>query len=197
MSIETILAWLITYRYILILPLTVIEGPVIMVVCGFLLHLGYFDFWPVYLVLLSGDLIGDFFWYGVGFYGAKPLVRRYGHFVSLTDEKMEKIETVFSKHQNKILFISKITMGLGFALVTLITAGAVRVPLKKYATFNILGGFIWTGFLVGLGYFFGNLYTIIDKSFRVMFLGALIVMFLLALSGLKKYAQKRIVENRI
>lgn len=197
MSIETVLAWLVAYKYQLILPLVIVEGPIIMVVAGFLLHLGYFDLIPVYFILLFGDLIGDFFWYGVGYFGAKPLVRRYGHFVNLTDEVMDKIESVFIKHQNKILFISKMTMGLGFALVTLITAGAIKVPIRKYALFNILGGFIWTGFLIALGYFFGNLYVIIDKSFKLFFLVGAIVMFLLALFGLKKYAQKRIIENRI
>ena len=64
---------------------------------------------------------------------------------------MDKIEVFFHKHQDKILFISKITMGFGFAVATLFTAGLVKIPFKKYAMFNFLGGFVWTGFLLAVG----------------------------------------------
>ena len=168
-----------------------------MVISGFLLKLGYFSLLPVYFVLLLGDLVGDFFWYGVGYYGARPIVRRYGHFISLNDQMLEKIEGVFKRNQNKILFISKITMGLGFALVTLITAGAIRVPLKKYAFFNIAGGVIWTAFLLSLGYWFGNIYLQIDQTFQVVFLVALASLLLLAIFGFRKYIRQRIVEDKI
>lgn len=191
------MAWLMAYRYWVILPVTIFEGPIVMVVSGFLLKLGYFSLVPVYFVLLLGDLIGDFFWYGVGYYGARPLVRRYGHFISLTDSMLEKIEGVFERHQNKILFISKITMGLGFALVTLITAGAIRVPLRKYAFFNIVGGFIWTAFLLSLGYWSGNVYLQIDQTFRTIFLVSLAIIFLLLLFGFKKYVRQRVTEDKL
>lgn len=196
MLFEGTLTWLLTYRYLVIVPLIIIEGPIVMVVSGFLLRLGYFAFWPVYLVLLLGDLAGDFIWYGVGYYGARRLVRRYGHFLSLTDEVMDRIEEVFKKYQNKILFTSKVTMGLGFALVTLITAGAVRVPLKNYAAFNILGGFVWTSLLVALGYFFGNLYFLVDEAFRLIFLAALAAVFLIALYGFKRYIKQQIIKDK-
>ncbi len=195
--IEATIAWLIAYRYWVILPVTILEGPIAMVVSGFLLKLGYFSLVPVYFVLLLGDLIGDFFWYGVGYYGARPIVHRYGHFISLDDRVLEKIEDVFKRNQNKILFISKVTMGLGFALVTLITAGAIRVPLRKYATINIVGGFIWTAVLLSLGYWFGNIYLQIDQTFQMVFLIALAVLLLLAIFGFRKYIRQRIVENKI
>ena len=195
--IAATIAWLMAYRYWVILPVTVLEGPIVMVISGFLLKLGYFSLLPVYFVLLLGDLVGDFFWYGVGYYGARPIVRRYGHFISLNDQMLEKIEGVFKRNQNKILFISKITMGLGFALVTLITAGAIRVPLKKYAFFNIAGGVIWTAFLLSLGYWFGNIYLQIDHTFQVVFLVALASLLLLAIIGFRKYIRQRIVEDKI
>ncbi|TSC82450.1 MAG: hypothetical protein G01um101420_283 [Parcubacteria group bacterium Gr01-1014_20] len=195
--IAATIAWLLAYRYWVILPVTVFEGPIAMVVCGFLLKLGYFSLVPVYFVLLLGDLVGDFFWYGVGYYGARPIVHRYGHFISLNDKMLEKIEDVFKKNQNKILFISKITMGLGFALVTLITAGAIRVPLKKYAAINIVGGFIWTAFLLSLGYWFGNIYLQIDQTFQVIFLVAIASILLLAIFGFRKYIRQRVIEDKI
>lgn len=194
---STVVSWLLTYRYLAIFPLAIIEGPILTVICGFLLHFGYFDFWPLFIVLVLGDLAGDIIWYAVGYFGARPLVRRYGHKVNLTEANMNHIEAAFKKHQNKTLLLSKMSMGMGFALVTLTTAGAIRVPLKNYIALNTLGGFFWTGLLMGIGYFFSNLYLIIDKGFRIAFLimvgGILIAAFL----GFKQYVKNQAIQEKL
>jgi membrane protein DedA with SNARE-associated domain len=99
------LAWLVTYRYLIIFPLTILQGPTVMLVCGFLVRLGGFDFWPTYFLLMLGDFVGDVFWYMVGRHGARTLIERYGHFVSLSMKDVERLEVLFAKYQTKILFI--------------------------------------------------------------------------------------------
>ncbi len=186
------LAKLLVYKYFIAFPLAIIEGPIVMVACGFLLRLGTFSFWPIYLVLMLGDLVADIVWYFVGFYGARKFVDRWGKYFSITEESVERLEKLFENHQNKILFLSKITMGFGFALATLIAAGMARVPLKKYIIFNFLGGFVWTALLMGAGYFFGHLYTMIDKSFKSAFVLFLIVILVTALFGAGKYFKQNL-----
>src|SRR5207244_3478176 len=142
------------------------QGPILMVLGGFLLRQGYFDLWPLYFTLLCGDFIGDILWYWIGFLGARPLIERYGRFFSLSPDLFNKLEGGFRRHSTRILLISKLTMGFGFALATLVAAGVSRVPFRKYILLNLIGGFFWTGFLVAIGFFFGHLYLIIDKGFR-------------------------------
>ncbi len=166
-----------------------------MVACGFLLRLGVFSFWPIYLALMLGDFVADIIWYFVGYYGARKFADRWGKYFSITPEMLEKLEVLFHNHQSKILFISKITMGFGFALATLIAAGMAKVPLKKYALFNFLGGFVWTALLIGVGYFFGHLYTIIDKSFKVAFLVFVGCLLLVALYGSAKYFKNNVAKK--
>ena len=60
-------------------------------------------------------------------------------------------------------------MGFGFALVTLMVAGMLRVPLKDYIPLNLLGGFIWTAVLVAIGYFFGDIYSSITGPEKIVF----------------------------
>lgn len=189
------LAKLLLYKYLIAFPLAIIEGPIIMVACGFLLRLGAFSFWPIYLALMLGDFVADIGWYFVGYYGARKFADRWGKYFSITPESLEKLETLFHHHQSKILFISKITMGFGFALATLIAAGMARVPLKKYALFNFLGGFVWTALLIGTGYFFGHLYTLIDKSFKVAFVIFLCLMLVMALYGAGKYFKTHVAKK--
>jgi membrane protein DedA with SNARE-associated domain len=183
--------WLLTYRYPIAYPLAILEGPVVMIISGFLVHLGFFDFWPIYLVLIAGDLTGDVAWYFVGREGGRPLVEKYGHWLNIKSENVERAESFFQKHQTKILVLSKLTTGFGFAVATLIAAGAAKVPFKKYITINFFGEFVWAGFLFAIGYFFGNLYTLVDKSLRWGFIAGIIVVCVLAVYGFGKAMRKQ------
>lgn len=189
------LAKLLIYKYFIAFPLAIVEGPVVMVACGFLLRLGAFSFWPIYLALVLGDFVADLIWYAVGYYGARKFADRWGKYFSVTPDSLEKLEKLFEQHHDKILFISKITMGFGFALATLIAAGMAKVPLKKYALYNFFGGFVWTALLMLLGYFFGHLYTLIDKSFKIAFLVFLACLLLTVLFGAGKYFKNNLTKK--
>jgi membrane-associated protein len=179
------------YRYAIAYPLAIFEGPIVMMVAGFLIRLGFFDFWPIYLIMIAGDLTGDIIWYTVGRHGGRPLIERYGHWLNISPENIERAQEFFHEHQTKILFISKLTTGFGFAIATLIAAGASRVPFKKYITINFFGEFIWAGFLFAIGYFFGNLYVYVNKSLRWGFIIGLIVIAMLVVWGFGKAMRKR------
>jgi membrane protein DedA with SNARE-associated domain len=141
---------------------------------------------------MAGDLTGDIFWYFVGRLGGRPLIEKYGHFVDLDEENVERAQDFFQDHQVKILFISKITMGFGFALATLVAAGMAKVPFKKYFMINLIGQFIWTGILIGAGYFLGNFYDWVDKSLRWAFIISLIVIAGLVIFGFGKFMRRQV-----
>ncbi len=189
-----IISWLLAYRYPIAYPLAIAEGPVVMMISGFLVRLGFFAFLPIYFILMAGDLTGDVVWYNIGRHGARSFIEKYGKFFSVTEREVEKAEKFFNEHQAKILFISKITMGFGFALATLMAAGAARVSFKKYMLINFLGQFIWTGLLMAVGYFLGNLYVLVDQSLRWGFIGAVIVIGGALAYGFGKYLRKRAKE---
>lgn len=194
---EAILSWVSTYRYAILFPLALVEGPVIMTIGGVLLKLGYFSFWPLYLVLMAGDLAADIIWYAVGYYGGHRLVHRYGKYFSISDKLLAKTEAAFHRHQNKILIISKVTMGLGFALVILITAGIMRIPFKKYVLFNVLGQTVWTALLIGIGYFFGSFVIFVNEGLRLATGIAFAVIITALLYGVNRYLRQRDLQNRL
>lgn len=195
--LQALLGLIQTYRYAIIFPLAIVEGPFIMTVCGFLLRLGFFDFWPLYLALMAGDLTADILWYAVGYYGGRPFAHKYGRYLSITDELLDKTELAFHKHQNKILVLSKLTMGFGFALVVLMTAGLTRVPFRKYVAFNAIGQLVWTALLMGIGYFFGNLYIMVNESLRIVSGIAFATIILAALYGVSRYLKQKDLEQML
>jgi len=186
-----LLLWLESSKYILIFIGTIFEGPVVMMGSGFLFGLGQFSFWPMYLALVFGDFVADIGWYCLGRFGTRTIIYKYGHFIGLTPTTVERVENQFIKYHQKILIISKLTMGLGFAAVVLVVAGIFKVPFKNYVILNLVGGFIWTGLLVAVGYFLGNILATVPIEMKI-FLGLIILTIVFfGLKYLNKYLKKQ------
>jgi membrane protein DedA with SNARE-associated domain len=188
---HNIINFLESSKYVLLFIGTIFEGPVVMVASGFLYKLGQFDFVPMYLCLVAGDFTADIGWYSFGRFGTRSAIFKYGHFVGITPKILEKIEVRFKKYHQKILIISKLTMGLGFALVILVVAGIFKVPFKNYVILNLVGGFVWTAFLVAIGYFLGNIFLLIPESVKIIFLCATIIAIIFGLKYINTYLKKQ------
>jgi membrane protein DedA with SNARE-associated domain len=143
-----------TYKYLLICVGVAIEGPLLMIACGFLLTFGALDFLPLYVSILAGDLMGDAAWYAIGRYFLDPFLHRFGRYFWVSKELLNQVKPLFKKFHTRILFFSKITLGFGASIATLITAGATHIPLKKYLAINFLGEILLVLVLLGIGYSF-------------------------------------------
>lgn len=195
MDLTSVQHWIVAYKYAIIFPITVFQGATAMMLFGFILRLGYLEFLPLYLTVLAADLTGDFLWYGIGYWWVKPLLKRHGRFFNLTEKRLEKIERMLHAHQKKILFISKTTLGFGVSNLTLMAAGAARIPLKVYALINLAGGVIWVGALIGIGYFFGNLYLQIARGFEVAAIIVFALLAFFAVHGIGRVVLRKFMER--
>lgn len=183
------------FKYLLIFIGGVIEGPILTVATGFLLHTGLFELLPLFLALALGDLVGDAVWYWIGLRFAGPVLERHGRFLTLTPETYEKIKAKFHRHHSLILFGSKLTMGFGMALGMLMTAGASKIPFRSYMFWNALGETIYLAALLSLGYFLGNLYGVIEKGFKTFFVVTSAAALLGILYLFSNYLRKRAVSE--
>jgi len=188
---HSIIFFLESSKYVLLFVGTIFEGPVVMVASGFLYKLGQFDFLPMYIILVFGDFTADVCWYCLGRFGTRNTIFKYGHFVGITPKVLEKVEGRFHKYHQKILIISKLTMGLGFALVILVVAGIFKVPFKNYVILNLIGGFIWTAFLITVGYFLGNIFTIIPEYIKIVFLCIILSLVIFGFKYANNYLKKQ------
>lgn len=189
--LHNIALWVESSKYILIFIGTIFEGPVVMMTSGFLYGLGNFSLWPMYIALVLGDLVADILWYCLGRFGGRKFVFKFGKFIGVNPEILDKVEHNFNKYYQKILIISKLTMGLGFASVILIFAGISKVPFRKYLILNLIGGFIWTAIVIVIGYFLGNVYTIIPESIKIVFLIFVFTIFILSIRYINRYLKNK------
>lgn len=101
-----------------------------------------------------GSLLGALFWYYVGKrIGAERLKawsRRYGRWLTLQPQDIDKVNTWFVRHSAKALFIGRLIP----AIRTLISvpAGIFEISLPRFLFYSSLGTLLWTAFLGGAGY---------------------------------------------
>ena len=185
------LAFAVQYKYPLVFLGALVEGPLVMIAAGFLLHLGMFSLAPLSAALIVGDLVADVGWYYIGYYFAEPFIRRWGHFFGISPELFEKTKEIFRRHHARILFISKIIMGLGLALGTLIAAGASRVPFRTYILLNSLGEPIFVASMLTLGYAFAQLYGYVAEAFKFGFMAFGAVLAVAFVFGFSRYIRQK------
>ena len=158
---QEIFRFLSEYGYWVIFPLMILEGPITTIMAGILASLGAFNVWIVLLLSISADIFGDIFLYGIGKKWGNSFVAKVGKYLGIAEKRVKKVDKFFRKHGGKAVFMAKSTTGLCFT--TFIVAGIVRMDFKKFLRYSFLGGLMWSGFLVGMGYFYGYLWREIKQ----------------------------------
>ena len=182
---------LMQYRYLILLPLCIVEGPIIAVIAGLLCSRGIMDPLYAYPIIVFGDIIGDSLVYMLGRYGkSKPLfLAKIKRRIGLTDAKMERARAYFEANPRKTISLSKIILGIGVAGIYM--AGNAKVAYSKFISICLLTSAAQYIFYVGLGYLFGQAYVQINQylnffaSFSIVLAIALILFFVIK-SKLKK-----------
>lgn len=164
MSFSQIIILLTTYKYFFLFPVTVVEGPIITVIAGFLSSLGQLNIFIVYGVVVVGDIVGDGLYYAVGYYGGQRFINRWGRFIGITAERVVRVEEHFGNHTGKTLIIGKLSHAIG--AVVLVAAGLAQVPFGKFIWYNFLPTLPKSLILLLVGFYFGKAYQQIDVYFN-------------------------------
>ncbi len=183
-------------KYPLVFLGALIQGPTMMIGAGLLLHSKVFAVPPFFIALMLGDLTGDVIWYHIGYYFAGPFTSKYGWLFSVSPELFEKAKVTLKHHHKWILFISKVTMGFGMALGTLMAAGAAHIKFSTYMLLNILGGLVFITSLLLFGYFFGQLYIYVADTLGVVFVVVSVAVASLLVYGFSKYMRDRVMQSK-
>lgn len=153
---QQIFQFLSEYGYWIVFPLMFLEGPVTTIIAAMLASLGVFNIWVVLVMSIFGDVLGDIGLYGIGKKWGFGFVNKFGKYIGVTTKRILKMEKYFTKHGGKTVFLAKSTTGLCF--VTFIAAGIAKMNFGRFIKYSILGGLVWSSFLVAMGYLYGYLW---------------------------------------
>ena len=160
-SAGTVARLLLAYRYWLLLPLALVEGPVVALVAGALVALGYLQALPVFLIAVLGDFLPDMTCFAFGRWGRRTaLLRRWGGRAGAggarrdrirTDKtRMDEIWNLWHTRPLQAMLLSKGAYGLSPALLT--TAGLAGLPATRFAGWALLIAALQDGALLLIGY---------------------------------------------
>jgi membrane protein DedA with SNARE-associated domain len=84
MPLDSIAALLIQYKYIILPPLSLLGQPLVGMVSGVLVRLGYLDPFIIYIVLVATAVAGDIVLYFIGYHYGERFINRFGKYFSIT-----------------------------------------------------------------------------------------------------------------
>ena len=147
-----------------------------------------------FLAAVAGDNIG----YAIGRFGGRALVERWGRYVFLTKERLDKAERFFGRHGGKIIVVARFIEGLRQA--NGIIAGISGMRWLKFLACNALGAALWVGTWVSVGYFAGQhitaIYNAITSYSLYVAIAAVLVIAAWLLFRLRKHHRARAAVTR-
>jgi len=176
-SFSTIINWLLVYKYFVLFPIVVIEGPIITIIAGFLSSVDLLNIFIVYPVVVAADLTGDFIYYSIGRWGRENFLGKYGKYFGLKKENIERLEEHFDKHTKKTLIIGKLSHAFGAPI--LVAAGIVRFPILEFLWFNAIATIPKSFVFLFIGFYFGQAYVKFNKYLNYFSIGFLVLAILL------------------
>jgi membrane protein DedA with SNARE-associated domain len=101
-----------------------------------------------------GCTLGSAISYALGAWGGRPLVERYGRYILIAEEDLEKADRWFARWGDWAAFISRLLP----IVRTFISfpAGVARMNFPRFVSYSFAGSFIWCALLALGGYFFGE-----------------------------------------
>ncbi|MBV9423890.1 MAG: DedA family protein [Solirubrobacterales bacterium] len=106
------------------------------------------------LIAFLAALVGDNIGFAIGHFGGRPLVERYGRYVLITPERLNKATAYFDRHGGKIIVIARFIEGLRQA--NGIIAGIAGIHWLRFLMFNAIGAAAWVLVWSFIGYFSGS-----------------------------------------
>jgi membrane protein DedA with SNARE-associated domain len=103
-----------------------------------------------FVAAVTGDNIG----FAIGHFGGRALALRFGKYVFLTEERLDKAEAFFDRRGSIVITFARFVEGLRQA--NGIIAGITGMHWLRFLVFNAIGAALWVGTWVTIGYFAGN-----------------------------------------
>jgi len=111
------------------------------------------------LAAFIAAIIGDNIGFAIGHFGGRALALRWGKYVFLTEERLNKAEHFFDRRGAIVITFARFVEGLRQA--NGIIAGITGMHWLRFLIFNAIGAALWVGTWVSIGYFAGSHITTI------------------------------------
>jgi len=201
-------AWGVVIGVLIESVLAPIPSPIIIMGAGFILLPASATFLqilaPLFLkIIIPGAIattVGSFIGYGIGYFGGKPLIQKLEWFLGVSWDELNSGIKYFQKgiSDEVIIFSARALPVIPLSVFSAV-AGVLRIDVKKFTIFTLLGAVVRTFILGILGWVLGSAYEELATKINVweniglIFLLALIVIvFFLIYKRVKSKKEKKL-----
>jgi membrane protein DedA with SNARE-associated domain len=103
---------------------------------------------------VAGNVAGSYLAWGIGVYGGRAAWHRWGRYVLLRDDDIDRAERWFGRHGTKAVFFGRL-LPVVRTFISL-PAGLARMPAGRFGIYTVLGCIPWTAALALTGYLVGT-----------------------------------------
>ena len=143
--------FLIVYLESLGLPL---PGESALVAAGVLSARGDLGLGPALVAVFLGAVLGDGTGYWIGRFGGRPILQRFGPYLKLTPERLDRLERLFRERGAWIVVTARFVVVL--RQLNGVVAGSVSMPWPRFVLANAVGAALWTAAWGGGSYLFAD-----------------------------------------
>ena len=136
-----------------------IPSEIILGFAGFLVSQHIFDFTTATIVATIAGLVGSLLSYYMGLKGGRNLMLRHTAKGGLGAKKLSLAKNWFEKYGGLAVFTGRLLPGIRTFIS--LPAGIAKYPLKKFIIYTLLGTIPWTIFLIYVGDFLGENWTLL------------------------------------
>ncbi len=187
---------LIVYKYWILIPLGIIEGPILAFACGAASSLGYLNPFAAYGILVLCAVLPDFMYYSIGRYG------KHLTFSKNPTSRLRKVRdslTTFEPLWEKYDLVAMTSAELAYGVSSpfIVSAGLSHMLPGRFLRLSFFVSLIHLGFLLLMGYLFASYYLALKNILRdaeiiVGIAAALfLVAFFLSTRYLRLYVDKK------
>jgi membrane protein DedA with SNARE-associated domain len=152
---------------------------VVMIPAGYLAYKGEMNLYAATAAGIAGSLAGALFNYYIARSFGRAFFLRYGKYLLVKPETLEKLERFFADHGELSTFNGRLIPGIR-QLISL-PAGLAKMDVMRFSLYTTLGAGIWVVVLVALGYLIGSNEALVSRYLHTATLIALISVVLITL----------------
>jgi membrane-associated protein len=130
-----------------------LPGDTLLITAGLVAQRGHLDVWLLIPLLIVAAVAGDATGYQIGKHAGPRLFARPSSRFFRRDH-LERAKAFYDRHGGKTIVAARFLALIRTFAPTV--AGAVDMPYRKFAVYNVTGGVLWVSSMVVVGYVFGS-----------------------------------------